>query len=246
MRLKDRVAVITGSGRGIGAATAIRLAEEGAKIVVNDINEENANKVVDEIKSKGSDAIAVIVDITKMDNAKKLIDTAVEKFGQIDILVNNAGLNRDMLIKDMTEKDWDDVVDLDLKATFFCCKFASQYMVERKYGKIINISSRAWLGNPGQANYSAAKAGVIGLTKALCMELGRYNITVNAVAPGMIETDLLKSHPKYEQMVERALKNTPMRRVGQPREVANVILFLATDESSYVTGNIIYPSGGRF
>ncbi|HID94606.1 MAG TPA: SDR family oxidoreductase [Candidatus Latescibacteria bacterium] len=246
MRLRDRVAVITGSGRGIGAATAIRLAEEGAKIVVNDINEENANKVVDEIKSKGSDAVGVIVDITKMDNAKKLIDTGVEKFGQIDILVNNAGLNRDMLIKDMTEKDWDDVVDLDLKATFFCCKFASQYMVERKYGKIINISSRAWLGNPGQANYSAAKAGVIGLTKALCMELGRYNITVNAVAPGMIETDLLKSHPKYDQMVERALKNTPMRRVGQPREVANVILFLATDESSYVTGNIIYPSGGRF
>jgi len=246
MRLKDKVAVITGSGRGIGAATAIRLAEEGAKIVLNDINKENAEKIAEEIKNKGSDAVVVIVDITRMDNSEKLIDTAIEEFGKIDILVNNAGLNRDMLIKDMTEKDWDDVVDLDLKSTFFCCKFASKYMVDRKYGKIINVSSRAWLGNPGQANYSAAKAGVVGLTKALSMELGRYNITVNAVAPGMIETDLVKSHPKYDQLVERALKNTPLKRVGQPSEVANVILFLSSDESSYVSGNIIYPSGGRF
>lgn len=246
MRVKDKVAVVTGGGRGIGEATAIRLAEEGAKIVVNDIHEGNAQKVVDKIKGMGREAIPVIADIVKMEKAKELIDTAVERFGQIDIMVNNAGINRDLLIKDMTEQDWDMVVDLDLKATFFCCKFASQYMVARKYGKIINLASRAIFGNPGQANYSAAKAGVVGLTKALSLELGRYNITVNAVAPGMIETDLVKSHPKYDEMIARALQNTPLKRVGQPIDVANVILFLASDESSYVTGNVIFPSGGRF
>jgi len=246
MRVKDKVAVITGAGRGIGAATAIRLAEEGAKVVVNDIDEQNAKKVVDTIKDKGAEAIVIIADITKMEKAKGLIDTAVEKFGRIDILVNNAGLNRDMLIRDMTEADWDIVLNLDLKATFFCCKFASLYMTEQKYGKIINLSSRAILGNPGQANYSAAKAGVVGLTRSLAMELGRYNINVNAVAPGMIETDLIKSHPKYNEMIARALQNTPLKRVGQPIDVANVILFLASDESGYVTGNTIFPSGGRF
>lgn len=246
MRVKDKVAVVTGAGRGIGAATAIRLAEEGAKVVVNDINEGNAKKVVDTIKGMGGEAIAVIADIMKMEKAKELIDTAVEKFGRIDIMVNNAGLNRDLLIKDMTEEDWDIVVDLDLKATFFCCKFASQYMTAQKYGKIVNLASRAILGNPGQANYSAAKAGVVGLTRALSLELGRYNINVNAVAPGMIETDLVKAHPKYDEMIARALQNTPLKRVGQPRDVANVILFLASDESGYVSGNVIFPSGGRF
>ena len=246
MRVKDKVALVTGAGRGIGAAAALRLAEEGAKVVVNDIVEENAQKVVQKIKDMGREAIAVIADITKMSEAERLIDTAVKQFGRLDILVNNAGMNRDKLIKDMTEKDWDDVINLDLKAAFFCCKFASKYMVENKYGKIVNIASRAINGNPGQANYSAAKAGVVGLTKALALELGRYNITVNAVAPGLIETDLVKAHPKYDMLVELNLKNQAIKRLGQPIDVANVILFLASDESSFVTGNVIFPSGGRF
>ena len=164
MRVKDKVAVVTGSGRGIGEATVRRLSEEGAKVVITDINEENAIKVANEIKAKGGQAIGVKSDVTKIDEVEALMKKAVEEFGKLDILVNNAGFNRDMLIKDMTEKDWDDVLDTDLKGAFLCAKFATKYMVEQKYGKVVNISSRAWHGNPGQANYSSAKAGIIGLT----------------------------------------------------------------------------------
>lgn len=246
MRLKDKVAIVTGSGRGIGEATAIRFSEEGAKVVLNDVAKDNAERVVNSIKTRGGEAIAIIADISKAEEAKRLIDETVKFFGKIDILVNNAGINRDMLIKNMGEKDWDDVIDIDLKGTFLCCKFASKYMVEKNYGKIINSSSRSYLGNPGQANYAAAKAGVIGLTKALAKELGRYNINVNAVAPGMINTDLVKNHPKADMIIEMAIKRTPLKRIGEPIDVANVILFLASDESSFVTGDVIHITGGRF
>nr|HID57817.1 SDR family NAD(P)-dependent oxidoreductase [Desulfobacterales bacterium] len=211
MRVKDRVAVVTGSGRGIGEATVKRLSEEGAKVVVTDINGESAEKVANDIKAKGRDAIAVKTDVTKIDEVEALMERAAKEFGRLDILVNNAGFNRDMLIKDMTERDWDDVINTDLKGAFLCAKFASKYMVKQKYGKIVNISSRAWHGNPGQVNYSSAKAGIIGLTKSLAWELGRYNINVNAIAPGIIATELIKSHPKFEMIKERQLANMPIK-----------------------------------
>ena len=246
MRIKDRVAVVTGSGRGIGAATVKRLAEEGAKVVVTDINEEGSIKVADEIKAKGGEAIAVKTDVTKAAEVEALMTKTVEAFGKLDILVNNAGFNRDMLMKNMTEKDWDDVLDTDLKGAFLAAKFATRYMVEQKYGKVVNISSRAWHGNPGQANYSSAKAGIIGLTKAMSWEFGRYNINVNAIAPGIIATDLMKGHPKFEMIKERQLANMPIKRVGEPVDVANTILFLVSDEASFISGELIHVSGGRF
>ncbi|MFA4916959.1 MAG: 3-oxoacyl-ACP reductase FabG [Syntrophales bacterium] len=246
MRVKDKVAVVTGSGRGIGEATVKRLAEEGAKVVVTDINEEGIIKVADDIKAKGGSAIAIKMDVTKIAEVESLMGKTVKEFGRLDILVNNAGFNRDMLIKNMTEKDWDDVIDTDLKGAFLCAKFASGYMVEQKYGKIINISSRAWHGNPGQANYSSAKAGVIGLTKSLAWELGRFNINVNAVAPGFIVTELTKSHPKFEMIKEKQLANMPIKRLGDPIDIANLILFLASDESSFITAEVIHATGGRF
>lgn len=246
MRVKDKVAVVTGSGRGIGEATVRRLSEEGAKVVVTDINEENAIKVANEIKAKGGQAIGVKSDVTKIDEVDALMKKAVEEFGKLDILVNNAGFNRDMLIKDMTEKDWDDVLDTDLKGAFLCAKFATKYMVEQKYGKVVNISSRAWHGNPGQANYSSAKAGIIGLTKSMAWEFGRFNINVNAIAPGIIATELMKGHPKFEMIKERQLANMPIKRLGEPIDVANTILFLVSDEASFISGEVIHVSGGRF
>lgn len=246
MRVKDKVAVVTGSGRGIGEATVRRLSEEGAKVVITDINEENAIKVANEIKAKGGQAIGIKSDVTKIDEVEALMKKAVEQFGKLDILVNNAGFNRDMLIKDMTEKDWDDVLDTDLKGAFLCAKFATKYMVEQKYGKVVNISSRAWHGNPGQANYSSAKAGIIGLTKSMAWEFGRFNINVNAIAPGIIATELMKGHPKFEMIKERQLANMPIKRLGEPIDVANTILFLVSDESSFISGEVIHVSGGRF
>jgi len=246
MRVKDKVAVVTGSGRGIGAATVQRLSEEGAKVVVTDIIEENAVKIAGEIKSKGRAAIAVKSDVTKIDDVEALMAKTVEEFGGLDILVNNAGFNRDMLIKNMTEKDWDDVLNTDLKGAFLCAKFATPHMVEQEYGKIVNISSRAWHGNPGQANYSSAKAGIIGLTKALAWEFGRYSINVNAIAPGIIATELMKSLPRFEMIKERQLANMPIKRLGEPLDVANTILFLVSDESSFISGEVIHVSGGRF
>jgi len=246
MRVKDKVAVVTGSGRGIGEATVRRLSEEGARVVITDINEENAIKVANEIKAKGGQAIGVKSDVTKIDEVEALMKKAVEEFGKLDILVNNAGFNRDMLIKDMTEKDWDDVLDTDLKGAFLCAKFATKYMVEQKYGKVVNISSRAWHGNPGQANYSSAKAGIIGLTKSMAWEFGRFNINVNAIAPGIIATELMKGHPKFEMIKERQLANMPIKRLGEPIDVANTILFLVSDEASFISGEVIHVSGGRF
>lgn len=246
MRVKDKVAVVTGSGRGIGEATVHRLSEEGARVVITDINEENAIKVANAIKAKGGQAIGVKSDVTKIDEVEALMKKAVEEFGKLDILVNNAGFNRDMLIKDMTEKDWDDVLDTDLKGAFLCAKFATKYMVEQKYGKVVNISSRAWHGNPGQANYSSAKAGIIGLTKSMAWEFGRFNINVNAIAPGIIATELMKGHPKFEMIKERQLANMPIKRLGEPIDVANTILFLVSEEASFISGEVIHVSGGRF
>ena len=246
MDLTGRVAVVTGSGSGLGRAIAYRLAENGAKIVVNDVVAEQGNLTVDTIKSKNGEAVFSQTDISKWDGAKDLIEKAKDTFGKIDILVNNAGITRDMLVRDMQEDDWDKVLDINLKGAFNCCKFATPYMVEQKYGKIVNLSSRAHLGNPGQANYSASKAGIIGLTRSLSLEFGRYNINVNAVAPGMVNTEGVKALKKYDMVVERALKVTPLKRIGEPEDVANLVHFLVSDYSSYITGEVIHITGGRY
>ena len=246
MDLTGRVAIITGAGSGLGRAIAYRLAENGAKIVVNDVVAEHGNLTVDNIISKKGEAVFSQTDISKWDGAKDLIEKAKDTFGKIDILVNNAGITRDMLVRDMQEEDWDKVLDINLKGAFNCCKFATPHMVEQKYGKIVNLSSRAHLGNPGQANYSASKAGIIGLTRSLSLEFGRYNINVNAVAPGMINTEGVKALKKYEMVVERALKVTPLKRIGEPEDVANLVHFLVSDYSSYITGEIIHITGGRY
>ncbi len=246
MDLTDKVAIITGAGRGIGRVISFRLAEYGAKVVVNDVVSEDGNSTVEKIKEKNGLASFVQADISTWDGAKELAQKAKEAFGSIDVLVNNAGITRDKLLRDMEEEDWDKVLDINLKGVFNCCKFVVPDMVEKKYGKIVNMSSRAYLGNPGQVNYSASKAGILGFTRSLAMEVGRYNINVNAVVPGMVDTELVRSHPKYDQIVERALKQTPLKRVGQPEEIASLVHFLVSDESSYITGETVHITGGRY
>ncbi|CAI8871628.1 3-oxoacyl-(acyl-carrier-protein) reductase FabG [Brevibacillus sp. IT-7CA2] len=246
MRFAGKVAIVTGSGKGIGKAIVQKLVQEGALVTVTDVNRQTCEETAREINQSGGRAIAVEADVSKAEDTRRIVEKTIETFGRIDILVNNAGLVRDARINDMEEDDWDLVVDVCLKGAFLCCKYASPYMIEQNYGKIVNIASRAHLGNPGQANYSSAKAGVVGLTRALAKELGRNSITVNAIAPGMIETDAVKNHPKYEKIKELQKRDTPIQRIGLPEDVANAVLFFASDESSYISGDILHVSGGRF
>ena len=246
MRVRDKAAVVTGAGRGIGEAIALRLAEEGAKVVVNDVNEENCGRAVEAIRSKGGQAVLVIGSVTVREIAQKIIDTAVKEFGTVDILVNNAGILRDASLHKMTDEQWDQVIEVNLKGVFLCTQCAARVMRERGYGKIINLSSVMWRGNPGQLNYSAAKAGIIGMTKTAAKELAPRRINVNAIAPGLILTDMLKSMPPilFARMEKSLPSLVPLGRFGSPRDVANLALFLASDESSYITGQIIYCDGG--
>jgi NAD(P)-dependent dehydrogenase (short-subunit alcohol dehydrogenase family) len=246
MRLKEKVAVVTGAGRGIGEGVALRFAEEGAKVVVNDVNEADANLTVETIRSKGGQAVAVIGSVSSRDIAQKMVDTAVKEFGTVDILVNNAGIIRDAMLHKMTDEQWDQVIEVNLKGVFLCTQCAARVMREKGYGKIINISSTSWRGNPGQINYSATKAGVIGMTKTAAKELAPKGINVNVIAPGMIWTDMIRSMPPA--IVERMEKSlafiVPLNRKGAPRDVANLALFLASDESSYITGQLVHCDGG--
>lgn len=246
MRLKDKVAVVTGSGRGIGEGIALRFAEEGAKIVVNDVDEANANAVVQKIKDLGSDAVAVIGSVASREVVQKMVDTAVNVFGTIDIMVNNAGITRDVILHKMTDEQWNEVIAVNLTGVFYGIQIAARVMREKGYGKIINISSTSALGNAGQLNYSATKAGVIGMTKTAAKELGPKGVNVNAIAPGMIWTDMMKSMPPQviQQMDAMLPYLVPMNRKGTPQDVANLALFLASDESSFITGQVIFCDGG--
>ncbi|WP_338660940.1 3-oxoacyl-[acyl-carrier-protein] reductase [Paraclostridium sordellii] len=242
--LNGKVALITGGSRGIGKAIAIKLASYKANIVINyTSNKEHALKVKEEIESYGVKSIVIKCDVSKSDEVNNMIEEVVKEFGQIDILVNNAGITRDGLLMRMKEEDFDSVIDINLKGVFNCTKSATKYMMKKRYGKIINISSVVGLiGNAGQANYCASKAGVIGLTKSSARELASRNINVNAIAPGFIDTDM--TSVLNENLKETMLKNIPQNRFGSQEDVANLVLFLASDMSSYITGQIINVDGG--
>ena len=246
MRLKDKVAIVTGAGRGIGEGVALRFAEEGAKVIVNDVNDTEAKRTVATIQAKGGKAVDVAGSVASREIAQKMVDVAVKEFGTVDILVNNAGIIRDAMLHKMTDEQWDQVIEVNLKGVFLCTQCAARVMREKGYGKIINVSSTSWRGNPRQLNYSATKAGVIGMTKTAAKELAAKGINVNVIAPGMIWTDMITSMPPA--IVERMEKGlafiVPLNRKGLPKDIANLALFLASDESSFITGQLIHCDGG--
>lgn len=242
--LTDRVAIVTGSSRGIGRAIALELARRGASLVINYHNNvAAAESVVSEIEALGARALAVQADVSTAAGAEALATTAVEAFGRIDILVSNAGIVRDMLLMRMSTDDWEAVIQTNLTGAFHCAKAVQRTMLRQRSGRIIHISSVSGImGNAGQANYSAAKAGLIGFTKALARELGSRNITVNAVAPGYIDTDMTATLP--EQVVAGARQLIPLGRLGQPEDVARAVAFLASDDAAYITGHVLVVDGG--
>src|SRR5512139_1335536 len=246
MRLRDKVAIVTGAGRGIGEAIALRFAEEGAKLIINDVNETDAIRTVEKIKGKGGQAAAVMGSVASRQVAQKMVDTAVKEFRTVDILVNNAGIIRDAMLHKMTDEQWGQVIEVNLKGVFLGIQCAARVMREKGYGKIINISSTSWRGNPGQLNYSATKAGVIGMTKTAAKELAPKGINVNVIAPGMIWTDMIKAMPPaiIERMEKSLAFIVPLNRKGAPQDIANLALFLASDESSFITGQLIHCDGG--
>jgi NAD(P)-dependent dehydrogenase (short-subunit alcohol dehydrogenase family) len=256
-RLKDRVAVVTGAGRGIGRAISLAMAGEGAKVVVNDYgvnldgsnpSKEPADRVVQEIKARGGISLANHDTVATMDGAEKIIKTAVTNFGRIDILVNNAGIIRNRMIFNMTQQEWDDVIGVGLKGYFACTKFASRFMREQRSGKIINMTSDAGvIGTSGGANYSAATMGVTGFTKAVAMELGRYGVTVNAVSP-LADTRMLESVPESAEKIRysRGILGANLSRgCGLPEDIAAFVTYLASDEASDVNGQIFFVTGGQ-
>lgn len=243
MKLENRTAIITGAGSGIGRATALLFAQEGARVVVVDVAADAAASVAEEINAREGRAVGIRADVSKADEVQAMVEQSLTHFGRIDILINNAGVIRDNMSWKMSDQDWDKVLDVNLKGTFLCSRAVIPPMRAQGYGKIVNTSSIGALGNAGQANYSAAKAGVMALTKTLSLELARSGVNVNCVAPGSIDTPILKGMPPG--MVEKkVLERVPLRRIGLPEDVAKLHLFLASDDSSYITGQVIFIDGG--
>lgn len=244
LNLKGKTAVVTGGSRGIGKAIAMKLAALGANIVINyNSNSASVDQVIKDIEELGVKAVKIQGDVSKFEDAEKIIKTAVSEFGSLDILVNNAGITRDGLILRMKEEDFDKVIDVNLKGTFNCTRHASQIMLKQKSGRIINIASVVGIaGNAGQANYAAAKAGIIGITKSAARELASRGITVNAVAPGYIDTDM--THVLPEKTKEAILGSIPLKKMGKPEDVAEAVAFLASDCASYITGHVLNVDGG--
>lgn len=242
-RLKGNVALVTGGARGIGKAICSRFIAEGASVAIVDVLKEVAEATAEEFRKQGANVAAFVANVVKYDEVEATVNAVLEKFGKIDILVNNAGITRDTLLVRMNEEQWDAVINVNLKGTFNFLKAAARPMMKAKYGKIVNISSVVGrMGNPGQANYSASKAGVIGLTKTAAKELATRNITVNAVAPGYIQTDMTKQIS--EQAADAFMKVIPMQRAGSPEDVANVVYFLSSSDSNYVSGQVVNVDGG--
>lgn len=243
MKLEGKVALITGAGRGIGKAIAMSFAKEGADIAIWDVNTADAENTAKEIELLGRKAIGLQVDVTNFKLVEEGLNKILDKLGKVDILINNAGITKDNLLLRMSDMEWDAVLSVNLKGTFNCTKAVSRPMIKQRYGKIVNIASIIGIiGNPGQANYSASKAGIIALTKTAAKELGSRNINVNAVAPGFIQTDMTAKLP--EEIKQKMLSAIPLGKFGQPEEVAQVCLFLASEDSSYITGQTIVIDGG--
>ena len=246
--LKEKVAIITGARRGMGKSHALALARAGTKVVVSDISLEDCQKVVEEIKKLGSEALAVKCDVSKKEEVEEMIRKTIEKFGKVDILVNNAGICQFKPFLELTEEEWDRTLDINLKGYFLCTQVAAKEMVKERSGVIINIASVAMgqqgIGFPNIAHYCASKGGIVGMTEALAVELAPYNIRVNAISPGMIETPMIDPMKADPKMMEATLARVPMRRVGKPEEVSNPVLFLASDASSYMTGSDVVIDGG--
>ncbi|WP_044895563.1 3-oxoacyl-[acyl-carrier-protein] reductase [Bacillus alveayuensis] len=242
--LSGKVALVTGASRGIGRAIALDLAKHGANVVVNYAgNEAMANEVVEQIKALGRDAFAIKADVSDYEEVAEMIQEVLNRYNQLDILVNNAGITKDNLLMRMKEAEWDDVMNINLKGVFHCTKAVTRQMMKQRSGRIINVASIVGVcGNAGQANYVAAKAGVIGLTKTTAKELASRNITVNAVAPGFITTDM--TDQLTDAVKEEMLKQIPLNRFGRPKDVANVVTFLASEKSQYITGQTIHIDGG--
>jgi len=243
MRLKDKVALVTGGARGIGRAIALTFAKEGAVVAIADVNLEEAQKTVREIEAMGRVSLALEMDVTKFERVEEGINKILDKFTKVDILVNNAGITKDNLILRMSEAEWDAVLGVNLKGTFNCIKAASKIMIKQRSGKIVNIASIIGvIGNAGQANYSASKAGIIALTKTAAKELSSRNVNVNAVAPGFIQTEMTARLP--EDLKQKMKQAIPLSRFGSPEDVAALCLFLASEEAGYITGQTIIVDGG--
>ena len=243
MRLLDKVAIITGGGRGIGEATAKKFAKEGAKVVIADINVEDIERTVSEIQAMGGETIGLTVDVTNAESVNKMIASTVEKYGKLDVLVNNAGITMDATLLKMTEDQWDKVIDVNLKGVYICGQAAAKVMVEQGSGVILNASSVVGVyGNFGQTNYAATKWGVIGMTKTWAKELGKKGVRSNAVAPGFILTPMVKKMP--ENVLDMMKDKAPLKRLGEPEDIANAYAFLASDEARFITGAVLEVTGG--
>ncbi|WP_313339127.1 3-oxoacyl-[acyl-carrier-protein] reductase [Sedimentibacter sp.] len=241
-----KTAIITGASKGIGAVIASRLNELGYNLILNyRSNTSSMEELVNSFINKETKNIIVQCDVSSYDDAKKLIDEAYDNFGSIDVLVNNAGITKDNILPLMSEEEFDQVIDINLKGTFNCCKHIAKRMLKQKNGRIINISSVVGLaGNAGQVNYSASKAGIIGMTKSMARELGKKNILINAIAPGFIQTDMTDKIP--EEIRNEMMKNIPLQRLGQPEDIADAVEFLISDKASYITGQILSVNGGYY
>jgi len=243
MNFKNRLAIVTGGGQGIGKEICLKLARSKAEVIIFDVNEESFNKTVEEIRAMEGKILAFKVDVTKYEEVKKAVRYVIDKYKGIDILVNNAGIARDSLLLRMKKENWHKVLDVNLTGVFNCLKAVIRCMMKQRYGRIVNISSIIGLrGNIGQANYSAAKAGIIGLTKSAARELGRYGISVNAVAPGFIDTAMTRELDK--EIVDKIISQIPLLRIGKPEEVASLVAYLASEGAGYITGEVIRIDGG--
>jgi len=243
--LKDKVVIVTGASRGIGRSLALTMAGQGAKLVLSARNAEALAQLVTEIQAAGGAAVAVAGDVSSAVSANELVDAGIQAFGRIDVLVNNAGITRDALLLRMKDEDWDDVLNINLKGAFLCTRAAAKVMSKQRYGRIINISSVVGeMGNPGQANYCASKAGLLGLTKSVARELARRNVTVNAITPGFIVTDMTEA--LSEKTREELAAQIPLGRLGSAEDIAHAVIFLASDQAGYITGQTLGVNGGMY